>query len=53
MHPILPKCVHCNQKNSVKPVIAKKKKSINWLFMLMGQMLGCCTLKQLRYSIIM
>ena len=50
MHPRLPKCLHCNQENSVKPIIAKKKRSINWLFLLLGQMLGCCTLKQLRYS---
>lgn len=50
MNPTLPTCKHCGQENSVKPVIAeKKKKSINWLFLLLGQMLGCCTLEQLKY----
>ncbi|GAU13412.1 hypothetical protein TSUD_127080 [Trifolium subterraneum] len=49
MHPTLPRCVHCGQENSVKPVIAKKKKNINWLFLLLGQMLGCCKLEQLKY----
>lgn len=49
MKPTLPNCVHCNQQNSVKPVIADKKRSINWLFLLLGQMLGCCTRKQLKY----
>jgi len=49
MNPRLPRCVHCNQENSVKPIIAEKKKNINWLFLLLGQMLGCCNLKQLKY----
>ncbi|KAK2440793.1 hypothetical protein QL285_012165 [Trifolium repens] len=44
MHPTLPRCVHCGQENSLKPVIAEKKKNINWLFLLLGQLLGCCTL---------
>ncbi|GJW29678.1 hypothetical protein Tco_0046553 [Tanacetum coccineum] len=47
-NPILPKCNLCHQENCVKPVI-NKKKSINWLFLLLGQMLGCCTLGQLKY----
>ncbi|PWA43962.1 hypothetical protein CTI12_AA410840 [Artemisia annua] len=47
-NPVLPKCNFCNQDNCVKPVI-NKKKSINWLFLLLGQMLGCCTLGQLKY----
>jgi len=49
LKPTLPNCVHCNQQNCVKPVIADKKRSINWLFLLLGQMLGCCTRKQLKY----
>jgi len=49
MNPRLPRCVHCNRENSVKPIIAEKKKNINWLFLLLGQMLGCCNLKQLKY----
>ncbi|CAJ2642756.1 hypothetical protein L195_g011329 [Trifolium pratense] len=47
MHPTLPRCEHCNQET--KPVIAEKKRRINWLFLFLGQMLGCCTLAQLRY----
>ncbi|WCJ33887.1 hydroxyproline-rich glycoprotein family protein [Euphorbia peplus] len=47
--PVLPTCKFCEQENSVKPVISEKKKSINWLFLLLGQMLGCCTLDQLKY----
>ncbi|KAG6779502.1 hypothetical protein POTOM_015891 [Populus tomentosa] len=49
MNPGLPKCQFCEQENSSKPVIANKKRKINWLFLLLGQMLGCCTLDQLKY----
>ncbi|XP_057965263.1 uncharacterized protein LOC131155834 [Malania oleifera] len=49
MSPVLPNCRFCEQENSVKPVIAERKKDINWLFLLLGQMLGCCTLEQLKY----
>ncbi|XP_010030668.2 uncharacterized protein LOC104420542 [Eucalyptus grandis] len=49
MSPVLPKCRFCNQENSAKPVISAKKKKINWLFLLLGQTLGCLTLKQLKY----
>ncbi|XP_065857506.1 uncharacterized protein [Euphorbia lathyris] len=49
MSPVLPTCKFCEQENSVKPVISEKKKTINWLFLLLGQMLGCCTLDQLKY----
>ncbi|XP_043696804.1 uncharacterized protein LOC122647481 [Telopea speciosissima] len=49
MNPLLPTCKYCEQVNSVKPIIADKKKEINWLFLLLGQMLGCCTLDQLKY----
>ncbi|XP_052180284.1 uncharacterized protein LOC127793562 [Diospyros lotus] len=49
MNPILPKCRFCEQENCVKPVLSEKKKTINWLFLFLGQMLGCCTLEQLKY----
>ncbi|XP_050874889.1 uncharacterized protein LOC127078477 [Lathyrus oleraceus] len=48
-NPTLPDCMHCNKKNCVKPIIAEKKKKINWLFLFLGQMLGCCNITQLRY----
>ena len=49
-NPILPTCKHCGQENSVKPVIGDEKEhSINWLFLLLGQLLGLCTLEHLRY----
>ncbi|OAY25499.1 wiskott-Aldrich syndrome protein family member 2 [Manihot esculenta] len=49
MSSILPACKYCGQKESVKPLISEKKKSINWLFLFLGEMLGCCTLEQLKY----
>ncbi|KAI3448051.1 hypothetical protein Pfo_004716 [Paulownia fortunei] len=49
LNPTLPGCRFCEQENSVRPVICDKKRSINWLFLLLGQMLGCCTLDQLKY----
>ncbi|KAH7517864.1 hypothetical protein FEM48_Zijuj09G0109300 [Ziziphus jujuba var. spinosa] len=49
LNPNLPACKYCEQENCVKPIISEKKKSINWLFLLLGQMLGCCTLEQLKY----
>ncbi|KAE8702208.1 Detected protein of unknown function [Hibiscus syriacus] len=48
-NPVLPKCRFCGQENSAKPVISAKKKAINWLFLLLGQMIGCCTLEHLKY----
>ncbi|XP_010255199.1 PREDICTED: uncharacterized protein LOC104595947 [Nelumbo nucifera] len=48
-HPLLPTCRYCEQVNSAKPIIDRKKKMINWLFLLLGQMLGCCSLEQLKY----
>jgi hypothetical protein len=47
MRPTLPRCEHCDQ--GMKPVISDKKRRINWLFLFLGQMLGCCTIEQLRY----
>ncbi|KAL0386972.1 UNVERIFIED_CONTAM: hypothetical protein Sradi_2579000 [Sesamum radiatum] len=49
MNPTLPRCRLCEEDNSVKPVISNKKRSINWLFLFLGEMLGCCTLDQLKY----
>ncbi|XP_057440626.1 formin-like protein 7 [Lotus japonicus] len=47
-NPVLPTCERCGTENSLKPVITKKR-SINWLFLLLGQMVGCCKLEQLKY----
>ncbi|KAK6916546.1 hypothetical protein RJ641_019407 [Dillenia turbinata] len=48
-NPTFPTCGHCNQQNGVRPIIAKKKKSINWLFLFLGEMIGYCRLPQLKY----
>ncbi|XP_031257817.1 uncharacterized protein LOC116115824 [Pistacia vera] len=48
INPNLPSCKVCGQNNSVRPVTSKKK-SINWLFLFLGQMLGCLKLSQLKY----
>ncbi|KAK9113150.1 hypothetical protein Scep_020669 [Stephania cephalantha] len=49
MNPELPTCSNCKEPNSMKPVIPNNKHEINWLFLFLGQMLGCCTLDQLKY----
>ncbi|XP_062203866.1 uncharacterized protein LOC133906096 [Phragmites australis] len=49
MFPALPDCEACGHKGVVWPEIAAEKREINWLFLLLGQMLGCCTLEQLKY----
>ncbi|XP_068649039.1 uncharacterized protein [Aristolochia californica] len=49
MNPTLRSCLKCQYPLCVKPVISKKKRSINWLFLLLGRMLGCCNLEQLKY----
>jgi len=48
MNPSLPNCEFCDQNNYVRPAVSKKR-SINWLFLLLGQMLGCCKLSELKY----
>jgi hypothetical protein len=48
MTPTLPDCKLCGQNNCVKPETDKKRK-INWLFLLLGQMLGMCKLSELKY----
>ncbi|XP_010481047.1 PREDICTED: uncharacterized protein LOC104759862 [Camelina sativa] len=42
------RCELCGRDKAVKPVIAERKSQINWLFLLMGQTLGYCTLEQLK-----
>ncbi|KAJ8899827.1 hypothetical protein K2173_019530 [Erythroxylum novogranatense] len=49
MNPTLPDCKLCNHSNSVKPVFPTEKTCINWLFLLLGQMLGCCKLSHLKH----
>jgi hypothetical protein len=49
MYPALPDCDKCGNKAAMWPEIAAEKSEINWLFLLLGQMLGCCTLEQLKY----
>ncbi|KAI9123741.1 hypothetical protein K1719_005041 [Acacia pycnantha] len=41
-------CEHCTG-DGVRPVIDVRKDDINWLFLFLGQMLGYCTLEQLKY----
>lgn len=48
MYPKPSKCGNCNEEQ-VMPVIADKKKNINWLFLLLGQMLGFCKNTHLKY----
>ncbi|KAG2305027.1 hypothetical protein Bca4012_064099 [Brassica carinata] len=40
-------CELCGLDKAVKPVIAEPKGQINWLFLLLGQTLGYCTLEKL------
>ncbi|XP_009405149.2 uncharacterized protein LOC103988330 [Musa acuminata AAA Group] len=49
MHPTFPHCEACGLPNSMQPIVAAKKRDINWLFMLLGQTLGCCNLRRLKY----
>ncbi|GMN61093.1 hypothetical protein TIFTF001_030177 [Ficus carica] len=42
-------CKFCKEKGCVKPIVANKKRAINWLFLLLGKFLGCLTLEQLKY----
>ncbi|GFP83703.1 hypothetical protein PHJA_000513800 [Phtheirospermum japonicum] len=49
MNPSLPDCRFCEQRNCAKPVPSEKKKDINWVFLFLGQMIGCCKLAELKY----
>ncbi|CAL1379160.1 unnamed protein product [Linum trigynum] len=46
--PTLPDCRACGGTDCAKPVMAKKR-DINWLFLLLGQLIGCCKLWDLKY----
>lgn len=47
--PILRTCRFCKSENSCAPILANKKRRMNWLFMFLGQSIGCATLDQLTY----
>ncbi|KAK7352134.1 hypothetical protein VNO80_17552 [Phaseolus coccineus] len=49
LNPVFPECAFCGRQTTTKPIIEKNKKEINWLFLFLGQMLGCCTLDHLKY----
>ncbi|OIV96265.1 hypothetical protein TanjilG_05105 [Lupinus angustifolius] len=50
MNPTLQNCNLCGQQNCVKPIIIpKNKKAINWLFLLLGQWIGLCSIDELKY----
>lgn len=49
MVPRLLNCSMCHQSDCVKPVIHPRKRYINWLFLMLTQTLGLCTLDQLKY----
>ncbi|XP_021846720.1 uncharacterized protein [Spinacia oleracea] len=48
-HPRMVACGSCAEVICCKPVIAEKKRSVNWLFLFLGEFIGCCTLAQLKY----
>ncbi|XP_022135938.1 probable serine/threonine-protein kinase samkC [Momordica charantia] len=53
-NPNLPNCKFCGQESCMRPVIPPEDedddyKNINWLFLLLGQMIGCLGLKHLKY----
>lgn len=47
--PALPDCDKCGQRGSMRPVIPADKHRINWVFLLLSEMLGMCTLEQLKH----
>ncbi|MED6110572.1 hypothetical protein PIB30_044338 [Stylosanthes scabra] len=47
MNPALSKCGLCD--NTMVPMMPKRKRNINWLFLFLGQMIGCCSHYQLKY----
>ncbi|KEH24005.1 hypothetical protein MtrunA17_Chr7g0263211 [Medicago truncatula] len=48
MNPVIPNCETCGKEKAMHPLMTKKR-NINWLFLLLGQMIGCCKLDQLKY----
>ncbi|CAN6336911.1 unnamed protein product [Urochloa humidicola] len=46
--PALPDCEKCGQRGSMRPVIPADKHRINWVFLLLSETLGVCTLEQLK-----
>ncbi|WJX84529.1 hypothetical protein P8452_67100 [Trifolium repens] len=48
MNPVLPKCESCGKEKAIQPLNTKKR-NINWLFLLLSQRIGCCTLDELKY----
>ncbi|GAU23056.1 hypothetical protein TSUD_337040 [Trifolium subterraneum] len=48
LHPVLPKCQSCGKEKAMEPLNTKKR-NINWLFLLLSQTIGCCTLDDLKY----
>ncbi|CAN0909923.1 hypothetical protein LINGRAHAP2_LOCUS26029 [Linum grandiflorum] len=53
MNPRMARCGMCGEDGKAKPVIgggeSNKMEEINWLFLLLGEWLGFCTLEQLKY----
>jgi DNA-directed RNA polymerase subunit M/transcription elongation factor TFIIS len=48
MNPVIPNCERCGKERAMYPLMTKKR-NINWLFLLLSQMIGCCKLHQLKY----
>ncbi|KAL4025021.1 hypothetical protein IC575_013395 [Cucumis melo] len=49
VNPILLNCNFCNKEECVEPIISEANSNINWLFLLLGNFLGCLKLSQLKY----
>ncbi|KAH7424991.1 hypothetical protein KP509_11G035800 [Ceratopteris richardii] len=47
--PQLLQCDICHQLDHCRPIVSSKKRRINWLFLLLTETLGICTLEQLKY----
>ncbi|KAK1258995.1 hypothetical protein QJS04_geneDACA015457 [Acorus gramineus] len=47
--PKFPLCPACGRKGCMKPIILRKKRSVNWLFLFLAGMLNCCSIHQLMY----
>ena len=46
---VLPTCKRCGKRDILRPAAFGIKRNTNWLFLLLGQMLGCYKLRYLRY----